>query len=961
MTAVILSYQAMAQVAPFEPKTVVVKLRATAGGEQSFVADRSLGDLMEQIGAASVKPLIEKPYTADPSSYPSFVRVDELRRREAEVARIFVVRYASEESPPLVARRFALLPSVEYAEPKYLMMPLGPVLTPDDSLFAQQAFLKTIHAEEAWDVTQGDTTVIIAIADTDIRWDHPDLEANIWRNKGETGTDGQGRDKRTNGVDDDLNGFIDDWHGWDFAGATGNAGDNDTRANNLGHGTAVAGLAGAVTNNRIGIASIGNRCRILPIKIGADGGGSLAYGYDAMDYASKLGARVFNASWGSFAANSAAEDVINMVTARGMLVVGGAGNHGSTAPFYPASYPAVLDAGVTDAADIISGASAYGPTVDVMTPGQGALSISASGGYSVFGATSAAAPIASGVAGLVASHFPSYSPHQIRERIRVTSDNIDAKNPARARFAGKGRVNAARAVSDPPTPSLRIAAFLVGDPNSDGRLEPGEDLTIRVDLKNYLDATPGDVTLTLVPAVNASNVSVIRGTATIPAIGAGGAGSTATDAFLVRVEPSTNYDAKVILRLDIASGGYDDFDFITIAVNPSYRTMHSNQLALTIHANGMLGYSDYPDNTMGDGMRYGTATAQLFIASAMIGTDASHVVDNARSATDFLSSRGDFRRLDPVQTADQTNGAREKTASRFSDAGADSARRLNVEVMHEAFDYSNQGVPDVLLSKYTVKNTGPAALAGLRFGLCMDFGGINYYVANAAYDSARHFGWIDKSGAAPLAGTFVIDTLALTDPKRSNFWAINNDHRVTQNNPFGTLDGFTDAEKWRALSSFGGNRTTAPGNLAYVITAPAADIAPGESAVLVFGQAAGNVLATIRRNVDAAIALWRNPAIVSAENPATPAEGILLGQNHPNPAGVSSPGTVITFTLPQGADIRCEVFTLLGERVATLADGWHRAGEHRVRFSAAGLPAGTYVYRLTSGADRAQKLLTIVR
>ncbi len=953
-----------AQEIPVRAGVVVVKLSAAQAAAGEAASLQVLRDALAPLDVERIEPFVHAA-TGGYQAAPSHTRgmapatLAELQRLEAEVSRIVAVTYGGDESPWTVAARLSGRPEVDYAEPWFLMVPLSveTAAEPDDSLYAQQAFLKTIKAAEAFAINEGSAAIVIGVGDTDVKWDHPDLEGNIWINPGEDGQDGQGRSRRTNGVDDDGNGLIDDWHGWDFAGADNNTPDNDTRSSSGGHGTAVAGLVSAVTNNRIGIASIGNRCRILPFKVGPDAGGNLTYAYQALDMASRMGAKVFNASWGSFGYSKSGEDVINLATSRGMVVVGGAGNHGGTEPFYPASYAAVLNAGVCDANDVIQGASGYGPPVDVMTPGQGALTTNVGGGYSAFGATSAAAPIASGLAGLVAAHFPSYTPAQIRERIRVTCDNIDAKNPTKAKFAGKGRINALRALSDPATPSLRVQSVVLVDPNADGRLDVGEEIGVVVTLRNWLEATGAPVTLVLTPVTFASSVDVTHGSVTIAAIAANGTGGNASEPMRFTVKTGAVPDATVMFRVDISSGAYEDFDFVSASVNPSYQPMTSGQLSISVQANGMLGFKDYPTNTLGTPMALGAADLQLYLGSLMLATDQAHVVSNARSAANFLVRDNDYRIVDPTVIQAPFGAARAGATSRFTDANADSARRVRVSVLHEVIDYSNRGIMDLLFSKFTITNTGAAPLIGLRAGMFMDFGGYpQYYIGSVGYDSLHRFGYVTKTGF-PTVGTFVIDSLPAADARRSTFWAINNDPAVP-GNPFGTLDGFTAAEKWRALSTYAGNRTTPAGNVAYVITAPVTDIEPGQSASFVFGHTAGAVLSVLQSRVDAAISLWRNPPVVSVPDLAS-VPGTAALAAYPQPVRADA-GVHLSYTMPAAGFVHIDAISVLGVRTR-LFEGLRSAGGHTLELSARMLPPGMYVVTLSSAGAVATTRLLLTR
>ena len=942
------------------PNMIIVKFSSSAFQQGVVHTNRTFDELTAAIGGAQPKPLFPYKTTQEALAKQSASQQSAVRFWEQEMARVYVLTYSSPVSPWELARQISTNDIVEYAEPSFIYHPVGGQKTPDDSLFAQQKLMKTVQAEAAWDISEGSPTILIGISDTDIKWDHPDLIANIWINPGESGTDSQGKDKKTNGFDDDGNGFVDDWHGWDFGGTDGNTPDNDTRSATGGHGTMVAGLAGAVTNNRIGVSSLGNTCKILPMKIGADGGGSLYYGLESIDYASRMGCRVFNASWGGFGASKTMEDAINLAMARGMTVVGGGGNHGGIQPFYPAAYPSVLDVGVCTPDDIVLGESGFGPPVDVMSPGDGSWTITLGDGYGTFAHTSAAAPIVAGLAGLVAAHFPSYRAEQVRERIRVTSDDIDSKNLSKAKFIGKGRINAYRALSDPATPSLRITSSQVVDPNNDKRLDINETIGMIVTLKNYLDGTGAPVTLTLVPVQNASSVQVTKGSVSVGAVSGGSSVDNSSDPFTFTVTPSAAFDAVVLFRVDIQAGNYEDFDFVSITVNPSYRNMKSNQLMMTIMANGMFGYNDYPGNKTGDGMLLGTTSTQLYLGSVMIGTDEQHIVDNARDTQNFLARTDDFRITVPVSVYDLAGGAKAKSINSFTDAGADASRRLNVEVLHEVFDFSNLGINDVLFSKFTVKNGSQTALNGLRFSLFMDFGGYpNYYPASVAYDSTIHFGYVTKTGF-PLVGTFVVDSLPLSSAGRSTFWGINNDHRVP-GNPFGTLDGFTYAERWRAMSSYAGNRTVSSANVAYVLTAPVADIQPGATATFVFGQTAATNLVVARNNVNAAVNLWRNPFLVGVQPQSAIRSGIRLAENFPNPVLASSQyRTVFPVSIAQPGTVAVELYSMLGIRLASWEVPLSSAGEQLLPVNTTGMPAGAYILRAAAAQGTVQRSFLVV-
>jgi subtilisin family serine protease len=388
--------------------------------------------------------------------------------------------------PSLLIAELRATPGVVYAEPNRVHTL---AYAPNDPYFQSsgawgQSYpdlwgLSKIAAPAAWDATFG-AGVVVAVVDSGVDYGHPDLTANIWQNPGETGTDAQGHDKRTNGVDDDGNGFIDDWRGYNFASASPLA-PNDPM-DDLGHGTHVAGTIGAVGDNAIGVVGVAPSSKIMAIKAFAqDGTATDADLANAIHYAAANGARVINASWGTFS-DTPDLTIIDAVDEAhdtyGAIVVASAGNGAidlgneivpGTA-FYPAAALNAVAVGATTHLDEIASFSDYGKKLDVMAPGGGdgdvglvspersilsLLSAKAAPGfvgggvvgtrYLRQGGTSMSAPHVSGVAALVLASHPGATPEQVRQAIRAGSDDIgDAGWDA---HAGYGRVNAARAVA----------------------------------------------------------------------------------------------------------------------------------------------------------------------------------------------------------------------------------------------------------------------------------------------------------------------------------------------------------------------------------------------------------------------------------------------------------------------------------------------------------------------------------
>ena len=311
------------------------------------------------------------------------------------------------------ARAYSAHGKVLYAEPDYLAEAIG---APDDAYFDNQWGMKKVEAPAAWDVTKGNSTIKIAILDTGVDLDHPDLAGKITANTNFS----------TSTTTDDI----------------------------YGHGTHVAGIAAASTNNGIGVAGLGYSASIVSVKVlGDSGSGYYSWVANGIVWATDNGAQVINMSLGGASVSSTLEDAVNYAWSKGVVVVAAAGNSGSSAPFYPAYYSNTIAIAATDASDKLASWSNYGDWVDVAAPGVSIYSTLIDAGYGYKSGTSMASPHAAGLAALVYSVVTDLDGNgrlndEVRSRIETTADNISSVG------AGSGRINAYMAVSGSATPSM---------------------------------------------------------------------------------------------------------------------------------------------------------------------------------------------------------------------------------------------------------------------------------------------------------------------------------------------------------------------------------------------------------------------------------------------------------------------------------------------------------------------------
>jgi len=360
-----------------------------------------------------------------------------------------------EGSVPRVVARLRQSPAVEFAEPNYLVHTA--VITPSDPGWASQYGPARLPAPQAWDIITGSITVTSAVIDTGVDLNHPDLASKIWTNPGETGGG-----KEENSVDDDGDGYVDDWRGWDFVN-----GDNNPQ-DDYGHGTHVSGIAAAASDNGIGIAGIAWGARIMPLKIlGSNGEGSDSDVASAMIWAADHGATIINLSLGGDTPALVMEAAVDYAHGHGVTVVAAAGNSGGPDVFYPAAYANAIAVAATDTDDNRAGFSSYGPEVDLAAPGVGIYStywtFGSGSTYATLSGTSMSTPHVAGAAALLASLPQFNSPDKIRQALEKTA--LDRGTVCKDDYYGAGLVQVFDALrydpANPPPPKCYYYFFPV--------------------------------------------------------------------------------------------------------------------------------------------------------------------------------------------------------------------------------------------------------------------------------------------------------------------------------------------------------------------------------------------------------------------------------------------------------------------------------------------------------------------
>ena len=407
----IICSSAYAQDVNYERNTVIVKVNRNK--VDTFFKSSYVAGLRERFGDFDYK--LEFPDAVRPVK-----DYDNYGRRLSDITTIFRIVFNNDVSVERVVAYIGKNGDVEYAEPLYkvslLDVPDDPLARPENANAdgAYQYWTRNVRSYEAWDICKGDTSIVIGISDTGTGLTHPDLEGNIKINYEDI----------IDGIDNDNDGYVDNYKGWNFAYDNNNA-QIPHGCNSNEHGAYVSGIASAVTGNGIGVSGAGYKCKFVPLRIMNDEG-SLVNVYQSIVYAANHRFDVVNCSWGSTSYQQMGQDVVNYATINyDLLVIAAAGNNGVEGKFYPASFENVISVAATDRNDAKWNNSSYSTTVDLSAPGTMYVSTSENGYATMWGGTSFSSPIVAGSAGILRSYYPSYNALQIGEILRVSADNID--------------------------------------------------------------------------------------------------------------------------------------------------------------------------------------------------------------------------------------------------------------------------------------------------------------------------------------------------------------------------------------------------------------------------------------------------------------------------------------------------------------------------------------------------------
>ncbi len=431
------SHQHNQTLLPHSPRELIVRLNPNS-------TDTQLSKFCKILGAESVKPIFSPDTAAG---------------KDPTLSHIYQIRFPKGIASEQLQHKFLEQPFVNEVELNRLNRFCSET-TPNDARFSEQWNLTSMNMANAWELERGEPSVVVAVVDSGIQIDHPDIENQLWHNSNEI---------PSNGIDDDRNGYVDDIIGWDFSDAPTLNGHGDwvNRDNQpydeTGHGTQVSGIIAAETDNGIGTAGIAPNCRIMTLRAGFRiGGGSFLQNDDvaaAIVYAADNGADVINLSLGDTVNAFLIRDAVEYAYNRGCLLIAAAGNSSDPYSLFPAALPNVISVAALDR-DWQLGGSNFGSSIDIAAPGEDILTTDLfvngmleDDGYGYKSGTSMAAAHVSGVAALLFSANPSCSNLQVQQWLTHTTRQLRIPQ-----LVGAGLIDAYAALTatDEPIANIEI-------------------------------------------------------------------------------------------------------------------------------------------------------------------------------------------------------------------------------------------------------------------------------------------------------------------------------------------------------------------------------------------------------------------------------------------------------------------------------------------------------------------------
>lgn len=805
----------------------------------------------------------------------------------ANLNRIYKIKYHGNESPIVVAKKMAQNSNVEFAEPYWIPELLGSY---NDPLIANQYYLATIKADSTYSITEGDTNIVVGVVDTGVDIYHDDLKDAIKYNYADP----------INGKDDDHDGYIDNFRGWDL----GNNDNNPSSTQNP-HGTNVAGIIAATTNNQKGIMGVGNKTKILPIKVSEDSEGALIAAYEGIVYAANHGCKIINCSWGNTNKSEFCNEVIKYAQSKGCLIIAAAGNSRTNVKYYPASYNGVISVAATNINDIKWSGSSYNYRVDLCAPGDHIYTTLNNNNYQYTYGTSMAAPMVSAAAALVWAARRNLTATQIGELLRVTADRIDTlpDNSEYRGLLGSGRINILKACLDTTSPSVRIVNSTISSPQK--TIISGDDISIKIDICNYLYTAHNlKIEMTIADSIGIaqSNTYTIDSLVTADTISVAG--------FKVSLANNLPSNYNVAFVFKFTADNYYAEQVIEMVINPNYTDIAWGEMKTTIPNNGKIGIYNY-DAQLGNGFTFQNKYNMISDGALIIALDSRHIASAYQNDNQFT-------------TITQPTISKHKRAQQISSTIAPTD--IDGIEVHQKFIFDEQNLPTTMICNYQITTSRSELFQDASIGLYFDWDVVNSLTNRIEYDTERKMAYIYNLTNNNLYGGICL----LSDNK-----ATPHAFELSENgNSIDITNGFTQEQKWFAMHNSRPASTSENIDLALMLTSNNLTLSAYDTASATFAIIAAENLYELNRYADKAKELY-GTGINTSNNTTLPSHNISV---FPNP--------FTTEIIVENANdiIEIEIYNILGNKVYSQKNH----NQSNISIPTNKLPHGTYNLVITT-------------
>ena len=791
----------------FVNNEIVIKIKAsnTPTANYSLLQQDNILQNLIPYGVESAEKVLKEKST----SRLQLLSSTQNQERRDEFGRIYKLQLTENSDILKIIAQLKEQDWIEYAEPlyKYELM-----FEPNDTYnWAHWGHVNT-QTYDAWDISQGDSLIIIGIIDTGVKTSHPSLSSQLYYNNAER--------YGLPGIDDDGNGFTDDSLGYDFAEY-----DTDVSDNN-GHGTEVSGMAAAKVNDNFGTFGTGYNTKFLPVKV-YHSSGYIMNTYTAMLYAAENGCKIINLSLGrgSGGPSEYEQDVINFITEEyDALIVAAAGNSNGYYNFYPASYENVLSVAHSTSTDERYYKGSYSYFVDLLAPGVDVPTTTTGTsfeGHAFKTGSSYSSPFVAGIASLIRAQFPEYTAPEIAEILRMTADDVYDKdgNKDYVNLLGNGRVNAYRALTEIASIKSVRAKNITHTGREGDLFLRGDTLNISANFVNYFQSLSPTASVKLISL--SEYATVIEDVFTIGELSSGDTAKNASNPFKVVLSESLPEYQNLYFKLEFSDTDYEDFQYFFWEAD-KYFDYHKGNWGFSLDDNGRVGYIGDDHPYFGIGLKW-KQNQLIQDAGLLLAIDSQAVSDVVYSTStekndDFLNPTGEFS-LNHSDTL-------VSTITSFSDT-------LNSPELTVTQNLGVHFVEDFLTINYEFKNEGLDTLQNVYAGFYSDYFLSELNENEAKWDSIYNFGY------------------ALTDGLFFGIKSFNTDNNYSSLNKSITTyinysDSLDDVEKYDLLTGKYNLGFKGEGDIVQVNSTHFNKIAPDSTVEFTLVLVAGNNLEELR-------------------------------------------------------------------------------------------------------------------